>query len=127
VGGATFYFEDDFLVELGQTGGYQMKCLISDCKKNVIKNGLYCAAHQYVSQPNPGVHSVREAAGDPPIIITGGSITIEFDDMQLQGDKGRRHNPNKKIKRIVVTGSGPNIDLSVNDPKDVTIKVYYGD
>lgn len=68
-----------------------------------------------------------EAGTDPPIIITGGSVTIEFDDGQLQGSKGRHHHPGKKINRIVVTGSGINVDQTVNDPKDVTIKVYYSD
>jgi hypothetical protein len=63
---------------------------------------------------------------DPPIIITGGSVTVEFDSNQLQGDSGRHHHPNKKIKRIEVTGDGLNINYDVKDPK-LTIKVYYGD
>ena len=67
-----------------------------------------------------------EAGGDPPIIITGGSVTLEFDATQLQGGGGRHHHPNKKIKRIEVTGGGLNINQTVSDPK-VTIKIYYGD
>ena len=68
-----------------------------------------------------------EAGGDPPIIITGGSVTLEFDATQLQGGGGRHHHPNKKIKRIEVTGGGLNIDETVKDAKGLTIKVYYGD
>ena len=68
-----------------------------------------------------------EAGGDPPIIITGGSVTLQFNDTQLQGGGGRHHHPNKRIKRIEVTGGGLNIDEPVKDPKGLTIKVYYGD
>jgi len=68
-----------------------------------------------------------EAGGDPPIIITGGSVTLEFDATQLQGGGGRHHHPNKKIKRIEVTGGGLDIDETVKDAKGLTIKVYYGD
>ena len=67
-----------------------------------------------------------ESTGDPPIVITGGSVTVEFDPSQLQGGNGHHHHPNKKIKRIEVTGDGLNINHNVSDPK-VTIKVYYGD
>jgi len=68
-----------------------------------------------------------EAGGDPPIIITGGSVTLEFNATQLQGSGGHHHHPNKKIKRIEVKGSGLDINETVNDPKGLTIKVYYGD
>ena len=69
---------------------------------------------------------MAEPGGDPPIIITGGSVTLEFDDSQLQGSNGRHQHPDKKIKSIEVTGDGININQAVNDPK-VTIKIYYGD
>ena len=68
-----------------------------------------------------------EAGGDPPIIITGGSVTLQFDDGQLQGSAGHHHHPNKKIKRIEVTGGGLNINQDVKDPKGLTIRVFYGD
>jgi hypothetical protein len=67
-----------------------------------------------------------ESTGDPPIIITGGSVTLDFDPSQLQGGNGHHSNQNKKIKRIEATGGGLNINQDVSDPK-VTIKVYYGD
>jgi hypothetical protein len=65
-------------------------------------------------------------ASDPPIIITGGSVTVEFDPSQLQGGNGHHHHPNKKIKRIEVTGDGLNINHNVSDPQ-VKITIYYGD
>jgi hypothetical protein len=68
-----------------------------------------------------------ESTGDPPIIINGGSVTIQFDDTQLTGGGGRHHNSGKKIKRIEVTGSGININETIQDPKDITVKIYYGD
>ena len=68
-----------------------------------------------------------EAGGDPPIIITGGSVTLKFDATQLQGGGGNHHHPNKKITRIEVTGGGLDINETVTDAKGLTIKVYYGD
>jgi len=68
-----------------------------------------------------------EAGGDPPIIITGGSVTLKFDATQLQGGGGNHHHPNKKITRIEVKGSGLDINETVADAKGLTIRVYYGD
>ncbi len=64
--------------------------------------------------------------GDPPIIVSGGSVTIDFDKSQLQENAdGRHHHPNKKIKRIEITGDG--IDFAENTKSGkVTIKIYYG-
>jgi hypothetical protein len=63
---------------------------------------------------------------DPPIIIQGGSVTLDFDANKLQGGNGHHHHPTKKIKRVVVSGGGINIDQTVSDP-NVTVTVYYGD
>jgi len=64
---------------------------------------------------------------DPPIIVTGGSVTIEFktDDFTANGN-GRHSNANKKIKRVEV--SGENIPSYAEDTPNgkVTIKIYYG-
>lgn len=67
------------------------------------------------------------SGGDPPIIISGGSITINFDESQVprQGD-GKFINPNKRIKRVEVTGDGIDFEQNVVNGK-VTIKIYYGD
>ena len=65
---------------------------------------------------------------DPPIVISGGSITIEFDDNQLTPvGSGKHANPNKKISRIEITGDGVDpIDLNVPSGK-VTVKIHYDD
>ena len=67
-----------------------------------------------------------ESTGDPPIIITGGSVTLQFDATQLPGGGGSHGNPNKKIKSIEVTGSVTE-NITIPDPKNITIKIHYGD
>lgn len=63
---------------------------------------------------------------DPPIIVTGGSVSIDFDESQFQSSgKGRYKNANKKIKRIEVTGDGINFAENTTNG-NVTIKIYYG-
>ncbi|MDT7688572.1 MAG: hypothetical protein QOJ70_911 [Acidobacteriota bacterium] len=65
--------------------------------------------------------------GDPPIIITGGSVTIEFDLTQLTHvGNGKHHHPNKKIKRVIVKGDGIDFDKNITDGR-VVITVHYGD
>ena len=63
---------------------------------------------------------------DPPIIVTGGSVTIEFNQSDFSpSGNGRHTNANKKIKRVEVTGDG--IDFAENTPNgNVTIKIHYG-
>jgi hypothetical protein len=64
--------------------------------------------------------------GDPPIIITGGSVTLEFDQSQLPSDgNGKHSNPNKKIRRVEITGDGINFAQDTPNGK-VTITVIYG-
>lgn len=65
--------------------------------------------------------------GDPPIVVSGGSVTIEFDEGQLtKASNGKHHHPNKKISRIEIIGDG--IDFA-EDTKtgNVTIKIFYKD
>ena len=66
------------------------------------------------------------SGGDPPIVITGGSVTIEFDPSQLQPvGNGKHTNANKKIKRVEITGDGINFAQDTPNGK-VTIRVIYG-
>ena len=63
---------------------------------------------------------------DPPIVITGGSVTLEFDDDQLPAEgKGKHGNSGKTLKRLTIKGDG--IDYSVDFPtgQGVKIKVFY--
>ena len=66
------------------------------------------------------------SGGDPPIIVTGGSVTIEFDPSQLQQvGNGKHHHPHKKIKRVEITGDGINFAQDTPNGK-VTIRIIYG-
>ena len=65
--------------------------------------------------------------GDPPIIVSGGSVTVEFDKTQLQATAdGKHHHPNKKIRRIEITGDGINFAEDTKTGK-VKITIFYGD
>jgi hypothetical protein len=67
--------------------------------------------------------------GDPPIVISGGSVTISipvgiFPGLLLGG---LLTNQQKEIKRVEITGSGiPNYDESASGT-DITITIEYGD
>ncbi|MDT7778932.1 MAG: hypothetical protein QOC99_1444 [Acidobacteriota bacterium] len=65
------------------------------------------------------------APTDPPIIITGGSVTIEFDDDQIKKvSPGKHHHPDKKINRVEVTGDGINFARDITDGK-VKVTIYF--
>jgi hypothetical protein len=65
--------------------------------------------------------------GDPPIIVSGGSVTVEFDKSQLtENSNGKHHHPHKRIKRIEITGDDINFAGDTKSGK-VTVKVFYGD
>jgi hypothetical protein len=67
------------------------------------------------------------SGGDPPIIITGGSVTVDFGTghTKFQHDgKGKHHNKDKTVRRVVVKGGGLDIDQAINDGK-ITIEVHY--
>lgn len=64
---------------------------------------------------------------DPPIVISGGSVTITFDPRTF-GDPGTGNytNPEKVIKRVEVFGK----DITSYDARatgnDITIRITYG-
>jgi hypothetical protein len=67
------------------------------------------------------------SGGDPPIIVQGGSVTVDFGSShgQFQHDgKGKHHNADKQIKRIEITGDGLDINETLPTGK-VTIKIHY--
>jgi hypothetical protein len=67
-------------------------------------------------------------SADPPIIVSGGSVTIRIPVGIFPGllGGGDFTNPQKQIKRVEITGSGiPNYDQSANG-SDITIKIEYG-
>lgn len=63
---------------------------------------------------------------NPPIIITGGSVTIEFDeDIFTPSGKGKRSNANKKIKKVVVAvNGGTPTTIDVPNGK-VVVEIHY--
>jgi hypothetical protein len=64
---------------------------------------------------------------DPPIVVTSGSVTIEFDPSAF-GDtgSGRYTNQEKVIKRVEVVGAGiPSYDEAAAG-SDITIRITYG-
>ena len=78
---------------------------------------------------------MSSSTGDPPIVVSGGSVTVQFDKTGLkeQAD-GKHHHPNKKIQRVEITGG----DMDLTDDKKgkvtvgtasgkVTVKIFYGD
>ena len=67
------------------------------------------------------------ASGDPPIIINGGSVHIEFEPRDFAGGgNGRFSNDQKVIKRVEITGTGIQTYDSTATSNDITIKVTYG-
>ena len=64
---------------------------------------------------------------DPPIVVSGGSVTLEFDESQLTpSGKGKHFNANKKIKRVEITGDGIEpVTLDIPNGK-VTVTITYG-
>lgn len=62
---------------------------------------------------------------DPPIVVSGGSVTLEFDDSQLPPDgNGKRYNPNKKIRSVEVAINGNTQTFDVPNGK-VTVTIRY--
>jgi hypothetical protein len=63
---------------------------------------------------------------DPPIIVTGGSVTIEFDNQIFTPNgNGKHSNANKKIRRVEVTVNGNTQTIDVPNGK-VTVAIHYG-
>lgn len=64
---------------------------------------------------------------DPPIVISGGSVTIEFDpDTFGDTGPGKYTNEEKVIQRVEITGSGiQSYDEAATDT-DITIRITYG-
>jgi hypothetical protein len=65
---------------------------------------------------------------DPPIVVTGGSVTIEFDPRTFgETGTGRYSNQEKVIQRVEVIG----VDIQNYDAEatgnDITIRITYGD
>ena len=63
---------------------------------------------------------------DPPIVVTGGSVTLEFDNDQLPPNgNGKRYNANKKIKSVEVNVDGNTQTFDIPNGR-VTVTIRYG-
>ncbi|HEX7314512.1 MAG TPA: hypothetical protein VF297_11355 [Pyrinomonadaceae bacterium] len=64
---------------------------------------------------------------DPPIIITGGSVTIDFDEkIFTPNGNGKHSNANKKIRRVEISvNGGTPTNIEVPNGK-VTVTIHYG-
>ena len=67
------------------------------------------------------------APGDPPIIVTGGSVTIRIPSGIFPGLPGGDFTvPQKEIKRVEISGSGiPNYSEPATG-QEITIRIDYG-
>lgn len=65
--------------------------------------------------------------GDPPIIVSGGSVTIRIPVGIFPGLLGGDFtNPLKEIKRVEITGSGISNYSETATGNDITIRIEYG-
>lgn len=64
---------------------------------------------------------------DPPIVVSGGSVTIDFDStIFTPNGNGKHSNANKKIKSVVVEVNGQ-APQTINVPNGkVTVTINYG-
>jgi hypothetical protein len=63
---------------------------------------------------------------DPPIIINGGSVNLDFDADQLPPKgKGKHGNQDKTLKSIIIEGDGISYSADFPTGMGVTISVYY--
>lgn len=64
---------------------------------------------------------------NPPIVVSGGSVTIEFDeDIFTPNGKGKRSNANKKIRSVTVAVNGQTPQTITVPNGKVTITINYG-
>ena len=67
------------------------------------------------------------AVNDPPIVVTGGSVNLDFDDATLPGGGGKHSNSGKKIKHVTIERGGTKIYDEDVPNGNITITLTYGD
>lgn len=63
---------------------------------------------------------------DPPIVVTGGSVHLDFDETSLPGGGGKHSHKTKKIKHVKVVIDGTTIFNDKTPNGKVEITVTYG-
>ena len=68
-------------------------------------------------------------AGDQPIVVTGGSVTIDFNDgVYTRGNGGRHSNASKKIHSVEVVDDTGKTIFSKDFPNGkVTVRIHTRD
>lgn len=65
--------------------------------------------------------------GEPPIVVTGGSVTIDFDEQTFPKQNGKHSNANKKIRSVQVTdGNGQSLFSYIVPNGKITITIEVG-
>lgn len=66
--------------------------------------------------------------GDTPIVVSGGSVTIDFDDGVItKGPGGKHYHPQKKIRRVEVTDEQGQTLFAQDTPSGkVTVTIHIG-
>jgi hypothetical protein len=65
---------------------------------------------------------------DPPIVVSGGSVTIEFDEDKMEKlANGKHHHKDKRIKHIKIEGDGIDYAAHVPTGKGLKITISIGD
>ncbi|HEX8283711.1 MAG TPA: hypothetical protein VF588_10175 [Pyrinomonadaceae bacterium] len=63
---------------------------------------------------------------DPPIVVSGGSVTLKFKADELPEQiRGQHHNPDKTLKKITISGDGVDYTADFPTGKGVTIKIFW--
>lgn len=64
---------------------------------------------------------------DPPIVVSGGSVTLEYDSSQFTKKvNGKHYNADKRIRSVEITGDGIDpIKLDIPNGQ-VTVTIRYG-
>jgi hypothetical protein len=64
---------------------------------------------------------------DPPIVVSGGSVTLNFDADQLPAEaKGKHGNKDKTLKSITIRGDGIDFTKEFPTGQGVIIEIVYG-
>jgi hypothetical protein len=65
-------------------------------------------------------------SSDPPIVVSGGSVTLEFNADQLKAEgKGKHANQDKTLRRITINGDGVDYIKDFPTGQGVTIRIFY--
>lgn len=63
---------------------------------------------------------------DPPIVVSGGSVSLKFKADELpEQSKGQYYTPDKRLRRIVISGDGVNQSFDFPTGEGVSIKIFW--